>query len=76
MSDFYLQKNNIQEYQKELKIAFESKKLDFQTKIKKIIPLLTEVFENDTTPTDFIEELCEILVEVHSEDEMVNYIYG
>ena len=76
LSDFYLQKNNIQDYQKELKIAFKSKKLDAQTKIKKIIPLLTEVFENDTTPTDFIEELCEILVEVHSEDEMVNYIYA
>ena len=76
LSDFYLQKNNIKEYQKELKIAFKSKKLDAETKIKKIIPILTEVFENDTTSTDFIEELCEILVEVHPEDEMTNYIYA
>ncbi len=76
LSDFYLQKNNTKEYQKELKIAFESKKLDAQTKIKKIIPLLTEVFENDTTSIDFIEDLCEILVEVHPEDEMTNYIYA
>ncbi len=76
LSDFYLQKNNTQEYQKELKIAFRSKKLDAQTKIKKIIPLLTEMFENDTTSTDFVEDLCEILVEVHPEDEMTNYIYA
>ena len=76
LSDFYLQKNNIREYQKELKIAFRSKKLDAQTKIKKIIPLLTEMFENDTTSTDFVEDLCEILVEVHPEDEMTNYIYA
>ena len=76
LSDFYLQKNNTQEYQKELKIAFRSKKLDAQTKIKKIIPLLTEIFENDTTSTDFVEDLCEILVEVHPEDEMSNYIYA
>ena len=76
LSDFYLQKNNTQEYQKELKIAFRSKKLDVQTKIKKIIPLLTEMFENDTTSTDFVEDLCEILVEVHPEDEMTNYIYA
>ena len=76
LSDFYLQKNNKKEYQKELKSAFESKKLDAQTKIKKIIPLLTEVFENDTTSIDFIEDLCEILVEVHPEDEMTNYIYA
>ena len=34
------------------------------------------MFENDTISTDFIEELCEILVEVHPEDEMVNYIYA
>jgi len=76
LSDFYLQKNNTREYQKELKIAFRSKKLDAQTKIKKIIPLLTEMFENDTTSTDFVEDLCEILVEVHPEDEMTNYIYA
>ena len=34
------------------------------------------MFENDTTSIDFIEELCEILVEVHPEDEMTNYIYA
>ncbi len=76
LSDFYLQKGNIEEYQKELKLAFLSKKLDAQTKIRKIVPLLTQVFENDSSNLFFVVELCEILVATHPEDEMSNYIYA
>ena len=54
LSDFYLQKGNIEEYQKELKLAFLSKKLDAQTKIRKIVPLLTQVFENDSSNLFFV----------------------
>ena len=76
LSDFYLKKGNTDEYQKEIKIAFLSKKLDAQTKIRKIAPLLTQVFENDSSYLNFVVELCKILVEVHPEDEMSNYIYA
>ena len=76
LSDFYLQKGNIEEYQKEIKLAFLSKKLDAQTKIRKIAPLLTRVFEKDSSNINFVVELCEILVEIHPEDEMSNYIYA
>lgn len=76
LSDFYLQKGNIEEYQKEIKLAFLSKKLDAQTKIRKIVPLLTQAFENDSSNLNFVVELCEILVEIHPEDEMSNYIYA
>ena len=76
LSDFYLQKGNIKEYQKEIKLAFLSKKLDPQTKIRKIIPLLTQVSENDSSNISFLMELCQILVEIHPEDEMSNYIYA
>ena len=76
LSDFYFQDGNIEDYQKELKLAFKSKKLDAQTKIRKIVPLLTQVFETDSTNLNFVVELCEILVETHPEDEMSNYIYA
>ena len=76
LSDFYFQNGNIEDYQKELKLAFKSKKLDAQTKIRKIVPLLTQVFESDSSNLNFVVELCEILVETHPEDEMSNYIYA
>ena len=76
LSDFYFQNGNIENYQKELKLAFTSKKLDAQTKIRKIVPLLTQVFESDSSNLNFVLELCEILVETHPEDEMCNYIYA
>ena len=76
LSDYYFQNGNIEDYQKELKLAFKSKKLDAQTKIRKIVPLLTQVFERDSSNLNFVVELCEILVETHPEDEMSNYIYA
>lgn len=76
LSDFYLQNGNIEDYQKELKLAFVSKKLDAQTKIRKIVPLLTRIFENDSSNLNFVVKLCELLVETHPEDEMSNYIYA
>ncbi len=76
LSDFYFQNGNINDYQKELKLAFKSKKLDAQTKIRKIVPLLTQVFERDSSSLNFVVELCEILVETHPDDEMSNYIYA
>ena len=76
LSDYYFQNGNIEDYQKELKLAFKSKKLDAQTKIRKIVPLLTQVFESDSSNLNFVVELCEILVETHPEDEMSNYIYA
>lgn len=76
LSDFYLQKGNIPEYQKELKIAFNSKKLDAQSKVRKIAPLLTPIYENNLENIDFILELSKILVDHHPNDEMSNYIYA
>lgn len=76
LSDFYLQKGNISEYQKELKIAFNSNKLDAQSKVRKIVPLLTPIYENNLENIDFILELSKILTDHHPNDEMSNYIYA
>ena len=76
LSDFYLQKGNIPEYQKELKIAFRSNKIDAQSKVRKIVPLLTPIYENNLEDIDFVLELSKIFVDHHPDNEMSNYIYA
>ena len=76
LSDFYLQKGNYEKYREELLLAFSSEKLDVQLKIKKIVPLLTPVYENKLENFDFVFELSKIIVEIHPFDAMSNYIYA
>ncbi len=76
LSDFYLQKGNYEKYREELLLAFSSEKLDLQLKIKKIVPLLTPVYENKLENFDFVFELSKIIVEIHPFDAMSNYIYA
>ena len=76
LSDFYLQKGNYEKYMQELLLAFSSEKLDLQLKIKKIVPLLTPIYENKTENFDFVFELSKIIVEIHPFDAMSNYIYA
>lgn len=76
LSDFYLQNGNIPEYQKELKIAFKSNKLEAKSKLRKIIPLLNPIYENNFEDIDFLLELSKIFVDHHPNDEMSNYIYA
>ena len=61
LSDFYLQKGNYEKYREELLLAFSSEKLDLQLKIKKIVPLLTPVYENKLENFDFVFELSKII---------------
>ena len=76
LSDFYLQKGNYEKYREELLLAFSSEKLDVQLKIKKIVPLLTPIYENKLEKFDFVFELSKIIVEIHPFDAMSNYIYA
>ena len=76
LSDFYLQKGNYKKYKEELLLAFSSEKLDVQLKIKKIVPLLTPIYENKLENFDFVFELSKIIVEIHPFDAMSNYIYA
>ena len=76
LSDFYLQKGNYEKYREELLLAFSSEKLDVQLKIKKIVPLLTPIYENKLENFDFVFELSKIIVEIHPFDAMSNYIYA
>ena len=76
LSDFYLQKGNYEKYREELLLAFSSEKLDVQLKIKKIVPLLTLIYENKLENFDFVFELSKIIVEIHPFDAMSNYIYA
>ena len=76
LSDFYLQKGNYEKYREELLLAFSSEKLDLQLKIKKIVPLLTPIYENKLENFDFVFELSKIIVEIHPFDAMSNYIYA
>ena len=76
LSDFYFQNGNIPEYQKELKIAFKSNKIDAQSKVRKIGPLLTPIYENNLEDIDFVLELSKIFVDNHPDNEMSNYIYA
>lgn len=76
LSDFYLQKGLYKKYKEELLLAFSSEKLDVQLKIKKIVPLLTPIYENKLENFDFVFELSKIIVEIHPFDAMSNYIYA
>ena len=76
LSDFYFQQGNFEKYLKELLIAFSSEKLDAQLKIKKIVPLLTPLYENNLENFDFVFELSKTIVETHPFDAMSNYIYA
>ena len=76
LSDFYSQKGNFEKYREELLLAFSSEKLDVQSKIKKIVPLLTPIYENNLENFDFVFELSKMIVETHPFDAMSNYIYA
>ena len=76
LSDFYLQKGNFEKYRQELVLAFSSEKLDVQSKINKIAPLLTPIYENKLENFDFVFELSKIIVEIHPFNAMSNYIYA
>ena len=76
LSDFYLQKGDLVQYEEELKLAFDSDYIDAQQKIRKFTTILTPIYENDFTQFNFALDLCEILYEHHSDDDMVNYIYA
>ncbi|MGY8988704.1 MAG: tetratricopeptide repeat protein [Flavobacteriales bacterium] len=76
LSDFYLQKGNFEKYREELVLAFSSEKLDVQSKINKIVPLLTPIYENKLENFDFVFELSKIIVEIHPFNAMSNYIYA
>ena len=76
LSDFYLQKGNFEKYREELLLAFSLEKLDVQSKIKKIVPLLTPIYENNLENFDFVFELSKMIVEIHPFDAMSNYIYA
>ena len=76
LSDFYLQKGDLVQYEEELKLAFDSDYIDAQQKIRKFTTILTPIYENDFTQFNFALDLCEILYKHHSDDDMVNYIYA
>lgn len=76
LADYYLKKGDLEKYKDELLFSFKSEKLDPESKIRKIIPLLTPIYENDLSNIDLLYELSSELVKVHSENVMVNYIYG
>ena len=76
LSDFYLKKGDLEQYENELKLGFSSENIDAQQKIKKFTSVLTPIYENDFTQFNFALELCEILYQHHSDDDMVNYIYA
>lgn len=76
LSDFYLQKGDVQMYLEELLLAFSSEKLDAQSKIKKFVPILQSTIENNTYDFNYVIMLGRTLVETHPEDEMINYIYA
>ena len=76
LSDFYLKKGDLEQYENELKLGFSSDNIDAQQKIKKFTSVLTPIYENDFTQFNFALELCEILYQHHSDDDMVNYIYA
>ncbi len=76
LADYYLKKGDLEKYKEELLFSFKSEKLDPESKIRKIIPLLTPIYENDLSNIDLLYELSSELVKVHSENVMVNYIYG
>ena len=76
LSDFYLQKGDLVQYEEELKLAFDSDYIDAQQKIRKFTTILTPIYDNDFTQFNFALYLCEILYKHHSDDDMVNYIYA
>ena len=76
LSDFYLQKGDLVQYEEELKLAFDSDYIDAQQKIRKFTTILTPIYENDFTQFNFALDLCKILYKHHSDDDMVNYIYA
>ena len=76
LSDFYLQQGSYKKYLEELLLAFSSEKLDPQLKIKKIVPLLTPLYENNLENFVFVFELSKTIVETHPFDAMSNYIYA
>jgi len=76
LADYYLKKGDLEKYKEELLFAFKSEKLDPESKIRKIIPLLTPIYENDLSNIDLLDKLSSELVKVHPENVMVNYIYA
>lgn len=76
LADYYFKKGDLEKYKEELLFAFKSEKLDPESKIRKIIPLLTPIYENDLSNINLLDELSSELVKVHPENVMVNYIYA
>ncbi len=75
LADYYRsQKENEKAFQ-EIKIAFRSKDLDIDTKIKILLSYysITEVYTDLKTDAD---DLCKIMVEVHPEEAKAYSMYG
>ncbi len=76
IADYYLNRSDTSKYIEELLIAFSSKNLDVESKIRSILSLITPLYENDLKNLQRCYILSRSLVINHSEDVMSNYIYA
>lgn len=75
LADYYRNLKQTEKAFEEIKIAFRSKELDIDTKVKILLSYysITESFPEMKPDAD---ELCRILVEVHSDEAKAFSIYG
>ena len=75
LADYYRNINQNEKAFQEIKLAFQSKELDIDTKVKILLSYysITENFPELKTDAD---ELCRILVAVHSDEAKAFSIYG
>ena len=75
LADYYRNKKQNEKAFEEIKIAFKSKDLNIDTKIKILLSYYS-ITETYTELRDDANELCKILVEVHPDDAKSFSMYG
>jgi len=75
LADYYRSQNQNEKAFDEIKIAFKSKELDIDTKVKILLSYysITEVYADLKTDAD---ELCKLLVDTHPNEAKAHAMYG